>query len=99
MMIDDNQNSATAAHERAMKAFRAKNLSFSKKGTTITIACPTNAEAENVLAWLNQIEGTYGSVDEWLDEIEVFAMRRERLPDPDNIYPWLRAAFAAGRGI
>jgi len=89
---------ATQVHVAAMRLFREKALTISKSGKSVSIHCDSDDDADVVFAWLTSITGRYGSVDEWLDEMESFSSRRERLDHPRVIESWIRTAFALGGG-
>lgn len=77
--------------------FKEQALTISQSGNDVSIQCSDRNDANSVFEWLTNITGTYESVDEWLDEIESFSTRRERLNNPE-MELWLKAAFDAGRG-
>ena len=92
-------NKSEAIHAVTMRLFRDQAVTISKTNDSVTIGCKNSSEANDVFEWLCQITGQYGSVEEWLDEIESFSMRRERLDDLGIMEPWLKSAFDAGRGV
>ena len=83
-------------HAAAMKLFREQAITISMEGSCVSLNCDNWNDADAMFSWLTAINGKYGSVDEWLDEIEAFSTRRERLDDTSRLEPWLRAAFDAG---
>jgi hypothetical protein len=85
-------------HCDVMRLFREQSIMISKSGSEVCVQCKSSDDANTVFEWLASITGKYATVDEWLDEIESFSMRRERLDDPKLMEPWIRAAFDAGSG-
>lgn len=83
-------------HSAAMTLFREQAVTISKMGSCVSLNCDNYDDAETMFSWLAAITGRYGTVDNWLDEIETFSTRRERLDDAARLEPWLRAAFDAG---
>lgn len=95
-MAKEKEAECDQAHAVAMRLFREETVTFSKSGASVSIQCKTADDANSLLTWLSSIDGKYGTVEDWLDEIETFSLRRERLDNPIVMEPWVRAAFNAG---
>lgn len=99
MSTEKTQPPGLRVHAIVMRLFADQALTISKSGDQVTIGCESGDDAESVFEWLANITGQYESVDGWLDEIELFGSRRERLDNPRVMESWLKAAFDAGRGV
>jgi hypothetical protein len=95
-MNKPNSVDAASLHPIVMRLFREQSVTISKLGSKVFVHCENVDNANSVFEWLASINGKYETVDDWLNEIEAFALRRERIDNPMVVEPWVRAAFDAG---
>ena len=86
----------TKTHAEAMRIFREQAATICKSGTSVLLRCDNHDDACHLFEWLSSINGRYETIDDWLDEIESFSLRRERIENFDTVERWLAEAFQAG---